>query len=138
MAESEYRNAESPFYLDFTVKNDDRGKLLALEFHELPFQVNRYFSISVNDSSYSRGSHAHKKCWQAFFACQGSLKIVVKNTSGIQHFVLEPPRILVVPPYNWCEIRFDSKNSYMGVLASHPYQHEDYLLTQPPLEQKHS
>ena len=136
MIESEYQNAEPPFYIDFVVKDDKRGRLTSFEFSGLPFQVKRYFAISVNSTDFTRGRHSHKECWQAFFACQGSQEIVIKNMSGVKNFDLQEGQLLIVPPYNWCEVRFDSKDSIMGVFASHPYDLEDYLTAEPPLHHK--
>lgn len=133
MVRLEYQDAEFPYFLNFLVKEDARGKLTALEFSEIPFQVSRYFAISVNDSGLIRGGHAHKECWQAFFACVGTQKILVKNLSGSKTFDLKADQLLIVPPYNWCEVRFNSKDSIMGVFASHPYDHQDYLITEPIL-----
>jgi hypothetical protein len=135
MADSEYRNAGSPYFIDFLVKVDARGKLTSLEFSSVPFQVNRYFTISVNDTGFTRGSHAHKKCWQAFFACYGGQRIVVKNLSGAMNFDLGANKLLILPPYNWCEVRFETKDSIMGAFASLPYDQEDYLVGEPPLMQ---
>lgn len=132
MTKLEYRDAEQPFYFDFLYKDDERGTLISLEFSGLPFQVKRYFAISVNSTDFSRGNHAHKECWQAFFACHGSQTVTIKNTSGVRNFSLVGDKLLIVPPYNWAEVRFNSKDSVMGVFASHPYDHEDYLVTEPP------
>jgi len=133
--DSEYRNAESPYYLNFSIYEDLRGMLKSFDFSELPFQVNRYFAISVKSTDSSRGSHAHRQCWQAFFSCRGSQKIFIKNLGGIDNFQLTGSKLLIIPPYNWCEVRFDSNDSVMGVFASHPYDKEDYLLSEPPLVQ---
>ena len=135
MTESEYHASEPPFYFDLLIKDDERGRLISLEFSGLPFQVNRYFAISVKSTDFTRGSHAHKKCWQAFFAIHGSQKIAIKNLSGVGIFDLDEGKLLVVPPHNWCEVSFDSEDSIMGVIASHPYDHEDYLFAEPPLQQ---
>ena len=133
VAELEYQDAESPFLLNFLVREDARGELKAIEFTEIPFQVNRYFSVSVTGPDLFRGRHAHKECWQAFFSCVGSQEIVIKNLSGVETHVLKPDQLLIIPPFNWCEIRFNSNNSIMGVLASHPYDQEEYLIAEPPL-----
>lgn len=137
MTESDYLIAQSPFYFDVLVKEDERGRLISLDFYQLPFQVYRYFTISVTNTNYTRGSHAHKRCWQAFFACKGSQKIVIKNLNSFKIFDLTEGKVLVVPPYNWCEVSFDSEDSIMGVFASHPYDHKDYLFEEPPLQKLH-
>ena len=136
MTESEYNFAELPFYLDFLVKDDVRGRLVSLEFSKLPFQVKRYFAISVNDTNLTRGSHAHKTCWQAFFVCQGSLTVEIRNLSFISSFKLMADKVLIIPPYNWCEVTFETNDSVMGVLASQSYDQTDYIIAHPPLQQK--
>jgi oxalate decarboxylase/phosphoglucose isomerase-like protein (cupin superfamily) len=133
MTDPKYLNAEHPFYLEYSVIDDQRGRLTSVDFSELPFQVNRYFAISVKSTDFTRGKHSHKLCWQAFFASKGSQRIVVKNLNGVRVFDLEAGKLLVVPPYNWCEVSFDSNDSIMGVFASHPYDYEDYLFVEPPL-----
>ena len=134
MTDLGYRVAEPPFYFDPLIKDDERGRLISLEFSGLPFQVKRYFVISVKSNDFTRGGHAHKTCWQAFFAIKGTQKIVIKNMIRVELFDLDEGKLLVIPPYNWCEVRFESKDSIIGVFASHPYDYKDYLFTEPPLQ----
>jgi hypothetical protein len=129
-----FQSAESPFFLEFSTHEDSRGKLVSVEFSRIPFSVNRYFAISINNTDFTRGGHAHKECWQAFFASHGSLKLVIKNLSGTLQFDLKGEELLIVPPYNWCEIHFNEVDSVMGVFASHSYDPGDYLISEPPLE----
>ena len=134
MGSIDYIDAESPYILEFQVHDDLRGRLVAFEFAQIPFEIKRFFCISVADNRMVRGQHAHKLCWQLFSSVKDECYITTKNTLGQQEFVLTQNLALVVPPYNWCEIKFQSTNSNLNVFASHPYDSNDYIFSIPKLK----
>lgn len=134
MRNLEYKSAETPYFLDFDILEDYRGILASFEFSKFPFPIARFFSISVSSVEFSRGSHAHKYCWQAFFSILGSQKIYIKNIYENRTFDLADQKILVVPPFNWCKIDFSSSESKMGVFASLPFSTEDYIYNEPLIQ----
>ena len=121
--------------MNLHVVRDSRGVLLSIDFEEFSFKINRFFSISVNGIEQVRGRHAHKLCWQVF-ASQGGLSYVrIRNLDSENEFVLAPGQALVVPPYNWCEVKFESTQTYLNVFASHAYDPNDYIEVEPTLRQ---
>jgi hypothetical protein len=54
-----------------------------------------------------------------------------ENISNSWEFSLEVGVGLVIPPMNWCTLQFDSKVASLTVLASHPYDEQDYILERP-------
>lgn len=126
-----YFPTERPFILHFQEMIDDRGDLFALELNQLPFSIKRYFVISVRDSSITRGRHAHKTCWQAINPQGGSCSVNVINLDISEIFEIEPFEVLVVPPFNWCEVKFHSTLTKVHVFASHEFDSNDYIYPKP-------
>ena len=126
-----YGVAQEPYLLSLGLVIDERGELRFIEGKILPFSIKRFFSIGVVNTSVTRGKHAHKECWQAFFPHIGACEIIVRNVNGTLHFKLNQDQILIVPPFNWCEILFENSDTIVNVLASHEFDSNDYLLTTP-------
>jgi len=38
---------------------------------------------------------------------------------------------VLIPPYNWTQVHFKEKNSALYVLASQPYDPNDYIYSEP-------
>ena len=109
--------------------NKNFGYLTPLEFsQEIPFEVKRlYYIYGVNDKQV-RGNHAHKKLHQVLICVQGSVDIKLKNYFGEETYTLNDPSIgLYVGPDNWREMSNFSKDAVLFVLASLPYDEEDYI-----------
>ena len=75
-----------------------------------------------------RGAHAHKKCHQFLVAASGAFEVEVDDGTNKKTFSLNQPNLgLHVPPGIWAaELNFSS-GSICLVLASHPYQENDYI-----------
>lgn len=109
--------------------NKNFGYLTPLEFsQEIPFEVKRlYYIYGVNDKQV-RGNHAHKKLHQVLICVQGSVDIKLKNYFGEETYTLNDPSIgLYVGPDNWREMSNFSRDAVLFVLASLPYDEEDYI-----------
>ena len=126
-----YQRSEQPYFLELVQKFDSRGTLRALNVDALPFVVSRIFTIEVEKSETIRGQHAHKTCFQAFHVTGGTCQFTIKNLSGVQIYNVTSDQVFVVPPYNWCEIKFTSSQTHLIVLASHLYDENDYIHTEP-------
>lgn len=116
-----------PYLLSLSYHADERGLLSALEFNLLPCPVKRVFLINVNNLKTKRGGHAHQKCWQVLIPCDYEIEVETQNSTSIKVFNLKQGFGLVVPPKNWVTINFTKTNSSALVLASHPYESDDYL-----------
>lgn len=108
---------------------DRNGQITAINNNiEIPFEVNRVFYLYDIPAGEDRGAHAHKECHQFLVAASGAFEVEVDDGINKKLFVLNQPNIgLHIPPGIWAaEINFSS-GSICLVLASHPYQENDYI-----------
>ena len=108
---------------------DLRGSLVAAELGDSPpFVPRRYFMVFDVPSAEVRGEHAHRVCHQYLTAVQGDLHVIADDGEHRQEFVLDDERIgLHLPPMVWgVQYRY-SKDCKLLVLASHPYDADDYI-----------
>ena len=127
----QYLDTGNPTEFKLESFKDNRGYLSVLPFTELPFIPRRLFAIIPNSSLESRGKHAHKTCWQLIIVTAGALKVNYENKSINATICLVFGQSLLVPPWNWCEVIFESINSSSVVLASHLYDEDDYITERP-------
>lgn len=115
--------------LRMTRADDMRGSLVAANFEEeLPFVPRRFFTVFGVPSTDVRGAHAHRSCHQLLVCVQGSVNAVVDNGSERQEFVLDRPDIgLHISPMIWGTQYRYSSDAVLMVLASHPYDAQDYI-----------
>jgi UDP-2-acetamido-3-amino-2,3-dideoxy-glucuronate N-acetyltransferase len=109
--------------------DDLRGGLVAADFEgDLPFVPRRFFTIFGVPSTDVRGAHAHRRCQQLLVCVQGSLRTVVDDGARRQEFVLDRPDFgLHVMPMVWGTQYRYSSDAVLLVLASHPYDADDYI-----------
>jgi UDP-2-acetamido-3-amino-2,3-dideoxy-glucuronate N-acetyltransferase len=112
------------------VRADDlRGSLVSGEVQRhIPFVPRRFFCVMHVPSKDVRGAHAHHVCEQ-FLVCQtGSVAVVLDDGDVREEVVLADPQLgLYVPPMVWSvQYRYTS-DALLLVLASHPYEPEDYI-----------
>jgi hypothetical protein len=109
--------------------NED-GSLGVIDFADtrLPFAPKRLFYIFGVDEGAIRGKHAHKNCKQFFIQLSGSSMITYINKSGKGVYVLNSPSEgFLAEELTWCEISDFSEGSVLMVLASDPYDADDYI-----------
>lgn len=97
---------------------------------ELPFECQRiFYTYTVPDGSV-RGEHAHKKCEQFLISIRGAVSVSVDNGNVRDEFMLDTPsKGLWLPAGYWGEQFGHSPDSILLVLASLPYDNEDYIRT---------
>lgn len=108
---------------------DMRGTLTVAEFgKDVPFTAQRCFLVHDVPSVEVRGEHAHHRCAQFLIAIKGSLRVVVDDGAHREEFILDDPRSgLLLPPLTWgIQYRY-SADAVLLVLASHPYDPDDYI-----------
>ena len=127
----QYIKTIDPTLIKLESFEDKRGFLNALPFTDLPFVPKRLFTITPNSDLAPRGKHAHKTCWQLFIVTSGGFIINYNNSSNRASIKLAFGQSLLVPPWNWCEVIFESVNSSLVVLASHLYDEKDYITDRP-------
>jgi dTDP-4-dehydrorhamnose 3,5-epimerase-like enzyme len=115
----------------FEAFEDDRGTLHVKDFSNFPVSFIRLFVIEGSKAGDIRGSHAHKECWLFAYASGAGITLNIKNTCGSKTFALDQSFGVLIPPYNWTEVLFEIKSAKLNILASHPYDANDYISTIP-------
>jgi UDP-2-acetamido-3-amino-2,3-dideoxy-glucuronate N-acetyltransferase len=113
----------------FPVMRDMRGSLVAGEFPAtIPFEPRRYFMVFDVPGTEVRGEHAHRECHQFLIAARGQLSVVADDGSRRQELRLEDNRTgIYLPPMTWGTQYRYSADAILLVLASHPYDADDYI-----------
>ena len=105
---------------------DSRGSLSVIE-KILSFEIKRVFYIYDVVNS-ERGLHAHKKTIQALIVISGSCDIYVGSQKDHKKFTLESPsNCLILNPEDFHWMNNFSVNTVLLVLASEPYDINDYI-----------
>jgi len=127
------KNELSPIaWLNLQNHVDDRGLLRVVDLEEIPFTPRRFFSITVSAINQERGGHSHIECWQMLFCVAGDIEVHVSIDESISIFRLsENGPGLVIPPGYWSKQVFQNPSSVLGVMASHPYDPNDYIYEIP-------
>lgn len=111
------------------VIRDMRGNLTARELGQgLPFVPRRYFIVHDVPTKEVRGEHAHRRCHQVLVCIRGSVSVLVDDGVHRRETVLDSPELaLHVPPMIWCVQYKYTPEAALLVLASDPYDPEDYI-----------
>jgi dTDP-4-dehydrorhamnose 3,5-epimerase-like enzyme len=106
--------------------DDPRGLLTVAE--SLAFEVKRFFLVFGVPSREPRGEHAHRKQHQFLVCTHGECRLTVDDGRQKEEIVLDSPTIGVhVPPMVWGVQYQYSSDAVLLVLASGPYDAEDYI-----------
>jgi UDP-2-acetamido-3-amino-2,3-dideoxy-glucuronate N-acetyltransferase len=108
---------------------DMRGSLVAAESNrEIPFIPRRAFIVTNVPSKDVRGEHAHRRCEQFMICVAGSVTLVLDDGKARDEVLLDQPSLgLYLPPMVWgIQYRYSSDAALL-VLASRPYEPEDYI-----------
>ena len=108
---------------------DMRGAIVVGELESfLPFHVKRFFTILDVPSREIRGEHAHRECHQFFLCLRGGVSVLVDDGQVREEFRLDhPQKGLHVPPMVWAAQYAHTEDAVLLVLASHPYDPNDYI-----------
>ena len=119
-----------PYLIQFPKLGDSGiGYISVVEQTDLlPFAVQRIFWTYYTPESIVRGRHAHHLTEQVLIAASGRIIITTEHADGtIQTFRLEDPNVgLYVPPNVWHTMQY-SHSAVQLVLASMPYNEQDYI-----------
>ena len=95
---------------------------------QLPFPAERFFFVSKVPEGEPRGIHAHKQCHQFLVCVAGSVKAMVDDGDTRLVVTLDRPTVgLHMPPLTWGAQYDYSPDAVLLVLASHPYDADDYI-----------
>ena len=108
---------------------DDRGNLTVVQSEgTVPFDIRRVFYLYDIPGGEARGAHAHKTCHQFLVAASGSFEVALDDGTEKRTVFLNRPFMgLHVPPGIWAAEQEFSSGAVCLVLASEPYDEEDYI-----------
>ena len=115
--------------IDFEIKGDDRGKLIAIEeLKNIPIEIKRVYYIFDNKNNIKRGFHAHKNLKQIAICVKGSCTFVLDNGKNKEEIILDSPdHGLLIEGLIWREMYNFSPDCVLLVLASEHYDEDDYI-----------
>ena len=115
--------------VDLTLIAGDNGSLVVGEAPgQLPFTVERIFTLFDIPEGEVRGTHAHRHCEQFLICQRGSVTAVVDDGEHREEVVLDRPSVgLYMPALTWGTQYRYSPDAVLLVLASDPYDADDYI-----------
>jgi acetyltransferase-like isoleucine patch superfamily enzyme len=123
----ETRGAYAERFEEFS---DLRGRLVAGEMptDTVPFAPRRWFLVYDVPSREVRGEHAHRVCHQFLICVAGGVRVALDDGSRRSEILLDSRTLgLYIPPMVWAtQYRYEPE-SVLLVLASHPYDPDDYI-----------
>lgn len=108
---------------------DERGNLSVIEeLKDVPFEIKRAYWVYDVPGGESRKGHAYHKSHELIVALSGSFDVVTDHGGEPQTFSLNRSYYgLYVPCGYWRQLTNFSTNSLALILASTPYDREDYI-----------
>lgn len=115
--------------IDFDVKGDGRGNLIALEeIKNIPFAIKRVYYMTNLSADHPRGFHAHIKLRQVAICLNGSCRVILDDGTHKEEVILDSPHQgLYIPEMIWREMHDFSDQCVLMVLANEYYSEADYL-----------
>ena len=108
---------------------DLRGSLVAGDVNEhVPFDPARFFVVYDVPTVEARGAHAHRQCEQFLVCLSGSVRAIVDDGVNREEYLLDRPDLgLHMPAMIWGTQYRYSSDAVLLVLASRPYEADDYI-----------
>lgn len=105
------------------------GKITPVEgLRDIPFEIARVYYLYDVPGGENRGGHAHKQLQQLIVSVMGSFDVVLDDGRSNRTVTLNRGyRGLYVPRLIWRELVNFSSGAVCLVLASRPYEEEDYI-----------
>jgi dTDP-4-dehydrorhamnose 3,5-epimerase-like enzyme len=120
-----FKNLDEPCEIPIQHHSDSRG---LLSFLDLPFPINRMYTITKNIDKSERGNHAHKKLKQIMFCLHGSFELKLSNPITSKTFKMEEDgQALFIPAGYWRVMGNFRDATTVLVLASEKYDEHDYI-----------
>ena len=120
---------KKPEIIELPKHFDARGNLSVVEeFKQIPFKIQRSYWIYDVPGGETRGGHAYKMNEEFIIALSGSFDVLLDNGVEKKTFSLNRSYYgLYVPNGLWRQMLNFSTNSLALILASRPYEIEDYI-----------
>lgn len=105
------------------------GSISILEFaSSVGFSPKRLFFVHKVPPNKSRGFHAHRECAQLLIVANGVCTLdVVRGEKKLRVIMDSSERAVLLPRLTWATQTYGDTNCVLLVLASHPYDKEDYI-----------
>lgn len=115
--------------IHLTKITDPRGNLtVAEENQDVPFDIKRVYWVYDVPAGENRGGHAHKRCQEVIIALSGSFHVTLDNGKEKESVLMNHPyQGLFVDTDTWRTLDDFSSGAVCLVLASEPFQEEDYI-----------
>ena len=116
-------------YVDFAVRGDDLGWLVALEAERnVPLPIKRVYYIFGTREGIRRGKHAHRRLTQMMVCLTGQCKVLLDDGNTREDVVLtRNDHGLMLDPMLWHEMYDFSPDCVLLVLADNYYDEADYI-----------
>ena len=113
----------------FRTHQHEKGNITVVENNKtIPFDIKRTYYLYDVPGGEARGGHAHQKLSQLIIAASGSFTVTLDDGNVKRTFVLNRPyQGLYIVPGIWRVLDDFSSGSVCLVLASHPYEENDYI-----------
>jgi len=108
---------------------DALGTTDVIEFKGLPFTPRRSYFLRNIPLGSVRGLHAHKNLEQFVKCLSGEFRLEVTSDNAEQYQMTQASAGVYVPAGTWRTLSSFSADCVVMVLASQPYDPEDYIHT---------
>jgi hypothetical protein len=120
--------SDSPINELTSIIYEIEGALGVTEFGSIPFTPQRFFWLSAVGPDVTRANHAHRSCHQLLICQQGTLETTITRGDGeVSVHAMSIGTTLHLPPLHWLELSLFSQDAVLGVLASEPYNKNEYV-----------
>lgn len=122
-------NIDEAKIMDLPKVLDRRGNLSVIEeFKNIPFKIERTYWIYDVPGGEVRGGHSYKENQEFIVALSGSFDVILDDGNAKKTFSLNRSYYgLYIPKGLWRQMENFSTNSLALILASIPYDSEDYI-----------
>ena len=108
---------------------DTRGTLTVIEgLKDLSFEIKRLYYLTNLDANTPRGFHAHFELTQFAICLSGSFDMLFDDGYNKETYKVDNNcEGVLIPPMIWHEMHNFSNDCILLVLASAPYDEDDYI-----------
>ena len=116
-------------YIDFEVRGDELGWLIALEAERnIPFPIRRAYYIFGTRPGVRRGRHAHRTLQQVMVCLAGECGVLLDDGAATENLRMHRnDRGLMLEPMIWHEMYDFSADCVLLVLADAWYEEGEYI-----------
>jgi len=113
--------------------SDDRGSLLPIELHHLPFVPKRVFTVAGASAGTVRGGHGHRYGQQLLICLNGQIDVQLRHEGKKAKVTLVPDEGgLLIGAEVWSSQTYATESSVLMVLASENYDPDSYIRIPEP------